>query len=199
MRKFMENCKKPRGLYGKIIVKMMNSGHKKVASWGLSHLEIKDNDKILDVGCGGGGNIYRLLKKYPHIRVDGVDYSPISVEVSLDKVKKYKNRSNIFLKDVTKLSLDDESYNSVYASETIYFWNPIEIAFSEIYRILKNNGQFLIICEMGDKEKGEKWTKFTTNMKIYDAKEIEELLLKAGFKDIKIYKKGLFIALNAKK
>lgn len=62
----MENCKKPRGLYGKIIAKMMNSGHKKVASWGLSHLEIKNNDKILDLGCGGGGNIYRLLKKYPH-------------------------------------------------------------------------------------------------------------------------------------
>lgn len=77
---------------------MMNNGHKKVASWGLSHLEIKDNDMILDVGCGGGRNIYRLLKKYPHIRVDGVDYSPTSVEVSLNKVKKYKNRSNIFLK-----------------------------------------------------------------------------------------------------
>lgn len=143
MKKFMENCKKPRDLYGKIIAKMMNSGHKKVASWGLSHLEIKDNDKILDLGCGGGGNIYRLLKKYPHIRVDGVDYSPISVEVSLDKVKKYKNRSNIFLEDVTKLSLNVESYDSVYASETIYFWNPIEIAFSEIYRILKNNWSIL--------------------------------------------------------
>jgi len=30
--------------------------------WGLKHLNIKSDDVVLDVGCGGGININRMAK-----------------------------------------------------------------------------------------------------------------------------------------
>ena len=51
---FFENTRRPEGLGGKIMVKMMNSGHSKLAHWGFSKISIKEDAKILDAGCGGG-------------------------------------------------------------------------------------------------------------------------------------------------
>ena len=77
---FFENTRKPVGLGGKLMVAMMNLGHSPVARWGLRFLRLAPNAKVLDCGCGGGANIKRLLKKYSHGIVKGIDYSPVSVE-----------------------------------------------------------------------------------------------------------------------
>mgnify|MGYP000535606517 CR=1 FL=1 len=61
-----ENTRKPVGFGGKVMTAMMNIGHKPMAHWGLQFLKVSSNAKILDCGCGGGANIKKLLKKYPH-------------------------------------------------------------------------------------------------------------------------------------
>ena len=49
---FFENTKKPEGLGGKIMVAMMNSGHSKLADWGMSFLGLSTDAAVLDCGCG---------------------------------------------------------------------------------------------------------------------------------------------------
>lgn len=53
----------------------MNKGHSLVVSWAFQFLPFSDGQKLLDIGCGGGANIARLLAQYPSSVVDGVDYS----------------------------------------------------------------------------------------------------------------------------
>lgn len=77
---FFENTRKPKGLGGKIMVAMMNSGHADMANWGFQFLNVPENAAVLDCGCGGGANIKRLLQKCPEGIVKGIDYSEISVE-----------------------------------------------------------------------------------------------------------------------
>ena len=77
---FFENTRKPVGLGGKIMVAMMNLGHSPVARWGLRFLELTLDAKVLDCGCGGGANIKTLLKLCPKGKVQGIDYSAVSVE-----------------------------------------------------------------------------------------------------------------------
>ena len=64
---FFENTRKPDGIGGKIMVSMMNVGHKAMADWGFQFLEIEipENGNILDCGCGGGANMERILREYP--------------------------------------------------------------------------------------------------------------------------------------
>jgi len=36
--KFFENTRKPQGFGGKLMTKMMNSGHAKLSQWGFSNI-----------------------------------------------------------------------------------------------------------------------------------------------------------------
>ena len=60
---FFENTRKPEGLGGKLMLSMMNVGHRALADWGLQFAEIAKDASILDCGCGGGANIRKILKK----------------------------------------------------------------------------------------------------------------------------------------
>ena len=72
---FFENTRKPTGLGGRIMIAMMDLGHRALAGWGLQFLEPFANASILDCGCGGGANIRRLLKACPKGSVKGIDHS----------------------------------------------------------------------------------------------------------------------------
>ena len=77
---FFENTRKPVGFGGKIMVAMMNFGHSAMAEWGLRFLKPAPDAMVLDCGCGGGANIKTLLKLCPNGKVQGIDYSAVSVE-----------------------------------------------------------------------------------------------------------------------
>lgn len=62
MMGIFDNMRKPKGKLGQIQLKSMNKEHTPVALWGLKHLNIKSDDVVLDVGCGGGININRMAK-----------------------------------------------------------------------------------------------------------------------------------------
>ena len=79
---FFENTRKPQGVGGKLMVKMMNSGHSKLAQWGFTKICAKLDAKVLDIGCGGGANIAKWLDKCVDGHVTGLDYSEVSVAES---------------------------------------------------------------------------------------------------------------------
>ena len=68
LKAFLENCKRPQGGFGRLVLRGMNSGHGPVAGWAFDRMEWPVNGRILDIGCGGGGNIARLLRRLPGSR-----------------------------------------------------------------------------------------------------------------------------------
>ena len=72
----------PQGAAGKLLIASMNIFHTPVSLWGISHLDLAGNEKILDIGCGGGINLSRFLKKVPRGHVTGIDLSPDCVNYS---------------------------------------------------------------------------------------------------------------------
>ena len=60
---FFENTRKPQGFGGKLMTKMMNSGHSRLSQWGFSNTSVNPDAEVLDVGCGGGANIAVWLNK----------------------------------------------------------------------------------------------------------------------------------------
>ena len=66
---------------------MMNLTHTPMAQWNLSFIDFQPDWTILDVGCGGGKNIARMLKRCPQGQVYGIDYSEESVAMSRKKNK----------------------------------------------------------------------------------------------------------------
>ncbi|MBQ8974111.1 MAG: class I SAM-dependent methyltransferase, partial [Oscillospiraceae bacterium] len=56
LRKFFNQTRKPEGGLGKLMVGGMNSGHAKLADWGMTHLPDTQVFQVVDIGCGGGRN-----------------------------------------------------------------------------------------------------------------------------------------------
>ena len=159
---FFQNTCKPKGIGGKIMVNMMNTGHSSMAEWGFTHIEIRNNYICLDIGCGGGANVKRLLAKTPYGKVTGIDYSEISVIKSqkINKAEIENRRCEILQGNVMKLPFGNETFDIITAFETIYFWPDINEAFKQVYRVLKGSGTFMICNESnGENSKEEKWTK----------------------------------------
>lgn len=201
---FFENTRRPKGLGGKIMVKMMNSGHRKLVHWGFSKISVKEDSKILDTGCGGGANIALWLKICKNGHVTGIDYSEISVAESKKRnsagIK--QNRCEIVQGNVADMPFADSVFDCVSAFETIYFWPGLETCFAEVYRILKNNGIFLICNESdGTNAADEKWTEKIGGMKIYDKEQICAALKSAGFSETECFsnKKKHWLCVLAKK
>lgn len=78
-KNFVSQTRKPEGFLGQMMVNGMNSGHAKMADWGMAHLKTIAPEEILEVGCGGGRNAHELLQKYPSSKVTAIDYSDVSV------------------------------------------------------------------------------------------------------------------------
>ena len=146
---FFENTRKPQGFGGKLMAKMMNSGHAKVSQWGFSNISAKPDAKVLDVGCGGGANIATWLDKCRNGHVTGLDYSEVSVaesqELNAAAIKQGKCR--VLQGDVSAIPFSDEVFDYVSAFETVYFWPGLKKCFSEVNRVLKSGGTFLICNE----------------------------------------------------
>lgn len=188
---FFENTKKPEGLGGKIMVAMMNSGHSKLADWGMSFLGLSTDAAVLDCGCGGGANLRKLLKRCPNGTVTGIDYSSVSVEKSkkLNAKTISEGRCCVLETSVAVLPFEDNKFDVATAFETVYFWPGLVDCFREVYRVTKTGGIFLICNEAtGDTDKNDKWTQLIDGMTIYRDAQLKTALREAGFTNIQIHK-----------
>lgn len=183
LKRFFENVIKPRNNFGgRFMVKGMNIGHEKLASWGRSFLNIRPTDTLLDLGCGGGRNIQYFLTKAN--KVYGMDYSRASVDIArmLNDKDIKDGRCQIIEGDVKNIPFDDKTFDFVTAFETIYFWKDIEACFREIHRILKDGGEFLIVNEGAYREDKniKKWADML-NFEVYSPEQLTNILTSIGF------------------
>ncbi len=142
---------RPQGEDGLRLLARMNGGnHEQLALWGLSLLEIGERDQLLDIGCGGGANIERLLARAPQGHVTGVDYSPTSVQASRahNAAAIAAGRCEVLEGNSSDLPLPDDSIDVATAFETTYYWD-LPTAFREVRRVLKPGGQ-LLVCNEDD-------------------------------------------------
>lgn len=184
-------CIKPHGEEGYTTIKNMNENHKDISNFAFKTIKVNSTDKILDIGCGGGVNIEKFLTLTEN-NVDGLDYSEISVKASTKQNQKEieNGRCRIIQANVTKMPIENESYDLVTAFETIYFWPDIKNTFKEVLRIIKPGGHFMIAQGTdGNHPDDEKWLSLVEGMNLYTADTLKNYLLQAGFKSVNVYKK----------
>jgi trans-aconitate methyltransferase len=203
-KNYVSQTSKPEGILGKMMLRGMNSGHAKMADWGLNHLQNIAPENIVDLGCGGGRNAGELLRRYPKAHVTAVDYSQLSVE----KAREYNQemiaagRCTVQQGDVSALELPEEGYDLATAFETIYFWPGLSQCFSQVAKILKPGGYFMICNESdGTDAASLKFEKIIDGMKAYTVEDIREALAEAGFSKVRTdhHKKKPWIIVLARK
>ena len=191
--KFVRQCRKPRGLFGKLIARGMNRGHSKMAKWGLKSISIRPNDIILDIGCGGGQNVFNFAKKIKEGKIYGIDYSKVSVEMSKKKNKKFIQSGVVEIRhaSVSSLPFPENTFDLVTGFETYYFWPDLVNDLKGILKVLKPSGALLLVneafkCEEESlRKRNEKWSTLG-NFPIHTPQEIHQFLEEAGFAHIQL-------------
>jgi len=187
-RSFSDNFGNPQGLLGRMMLTAMDKEHLPMAEWSFTQFEFPAQGNVLDIGCGGGYNIKRMLQKLPKGKIVGLDISEESVRKA-KKVNKEElgKRVKILQGSVEKMPFKDERLDLVTAFETVFFWPDVESNITEVYRIVKPGGQFVVINNYGDPKID--WEKKVPCMKRHTAEEIGTYMENAGFRDVRISKK----------
>lgn len=142
---------------------------------------LKDSKKsmrILDAGCGTGGNI-KFLEKYGEVY--GLDLSEEAIKYN--KLRK----NNIVMGSINSLPFKNSSFDVVLASEVIYHqWVNDDKAVKEFNRVLKKGGALLVNTAAYNFMKG-KHDEAVMTKKRYTKKSLKELLQRNNFNITKCF------------
>ena len=188
-----QQCRKPGTRRGRAVLRLMNEGHARVTTWGLSHLAIEPTFTVLDGGCGGGRTISALASMASHGSVFGIDYSTESVAVARETNRELieQGRVDIQLASVSQLPYPDRTFDVVSAVETHYYWPDLTHDVGEVRRVLKGGGRFVIIAETYRGRKNDWLYRPTMTLLLRAAyltpDQHKTLLETAGFADVQVF------------
>jgi len=153
----------------------------------LAHFSTNLSHKtVLDIGCGTGTLIEKLLKEHPEIgSVTGIDVSRSMMQQAEKKLK--GNRKVKLIHQTGKtINLPAQSFDIVVSTNTFhYFINP-RAKLQEMKQLIKNNG-LLILEDYSKDSLLVKWFEWiirfydSWHQKAYTLEEAEQMVSHAGF------------------
>lgn len=105
----------------------------------------KSGDRVLECGCGEGSAANYIAKKYGY-QITGLDLLPLNITRAHREAKREGNNNTFVVGDYMDLPFPDNSFDAVYAMETLVHALNANELFSGIFRVLKPGGK-LVFCE----------------------------------------------------
>lgn len=187
----LTQCRRPWGWLGRRVARVMNITHAGLTRWGLGHVEIGREFKVLDVGCGGGQTVRTLAEAAKGGAVAGIDYSHASAAIArvtnADLIA--AGRVLIASGSVSQLPFANGTFDLATAVETFYYWPDPVADLREVARVLKPGARLVIVAEThAGRVRG--WL-LALPMKLLRARHLtvdqhRALFIAAGFSDIAI-------------
>lgn len=107
----------------------------------------KNADSILDIATGTGDLAIMFAKNTKASNIVGLDISEGMLSVGRKKVaqEQLENRIKLIVGDSEKLPFSDNSFDAISVSFGVRNFETLETGLSEILRVLKPNGTFVIL------------------------------------------------------
>lgn len=170
----------PKGLGGRLVSLMMNRQNRPLYKAVIQELSLTGLDKVLDVGCGNGF-VLNLLAKEHQDHFVGIDLSNSAIHSARWRNRRFvKSQTMDFIcADVAAMPFADGSFSKAYTINTVYFWDDLDTALMEIWRILKDDGIFINTLYSEKVLGRHPHTRF--GYKKYSTEQLAEAGIKAGF------------------
>ncbi len=142
-RVMAENLRSPNSFFfGFIAKRLMLVGNQKVIEDSVERLNVKSEDKILEIGSGNGQALIEILKKNPK-KLKVIEISPIFRNHLKNKFGK---KIEVYENDAKNLRgiINNSSIDKILLINVIYFLNPLELYLKEFKRILNKDGTIFI-------------------------------------------------------
>jgi cyclopropane-fatty-acyl-phospholipid synthase len=104
-------------------------------------LDLKPGQRILDVGCGWGGPLTYLCKRYG-VRGVGLTISPKQKVAAEERIAKYGVDVQI-VESHWRDYVDEEGFDAVYTDEVIVHFHNLDEFFAKVHSLLHEGGLML--------------------------------------------------------
>lgn len=177
------------------------------------NLQVKQQDEVLDIGCGDGIWTNDLAKR-TGANVAGIDYSKHDLSIARKRARNMSLSNVIFMfSRAEKMPFEKNKFDKVFSISTFEHIQNDKKAFSEVYKVLKPGGVFVVSVPLGKTlglvESAIKWPKWAkkwckstiqkadsleefqklsdkkyAHLRHYEVNSLKKMLQKTGFKII---------------
>ena len=137
---------RPQGLLGRVGGMIMARMNADCGAWVTGLLELRPNDRVLEVGFGPGVVIQRLSNLMRAGSIAGIDASPEMVEqaIARNEATIQEGRVDLQLGSVEHLPFDDGSFDKALAINSMQVWPDAVAGLREIRRVVKPGGRIAL-------------------------------------------------------
>lgn len=171
-------------------------------------VHLKAGELILDAGCGIGGSSIWLAKNY-QVKAIGITISQKQVAEAkkLARINQVEQTTEFYEKDFLNSGFNDETFDVIWAIESVCHAENKSDFLREAYRMLKIGGRLVVddgfLLRSIENEKERKvFANFLEGMALPNLaleSQFKQALEKIGFKNIQIYDKVREVLPSAKK
>jgi arsenite methyltransferase len=168
---------RPSGWFGRRVMgQLLNRGNQRFLDNAVEALAPRPDERIVDVGFGGGHALDLIRERVAPARPAGVEISAVMVEQGRAR---WGDTVDVHLADVAAMPFQDASVDGLISVNTIYFWPDPAAALREIHRVLRPSGRVVL----GVRRKAFLLLSPVTwfGFKLYSVRQLEQLLRAAGF------------------
>jgi len=194
--KFVDRtARKPSGWFGKRMYSNPR-GHYKSFRWTLDKLQLKPDDILLEIGCGGGVLLNMALETVKHAKA--IDHSSDMVRLAREKNQEAisEGRVEIVQGNAESLPWDDNSFTCATANQMFFFIDKPRIVLKEFYRVLKPGGRLVITSTEDSILPKLLFVLWYHSMHLYKNQEMEYMLKQVGFQTVEVKNLERFIQLS---
>jgi SAM-dependent methyltransferase len=180
--------RKPSGLFGQfVVVRLLNLFNTPMNRLALEVLRLQPEDRVLEVGFGGGDLIARMARILTRGHIGGVDFSSVAVETCTKRFASLikAGRIDLHCANLDALPFDEGTFTKVVTSNTIYFWPNPSTALGEMHRVLEKDGT-LVVCFEPRAVLG-KSSISRHGFTLFDPEEVSTLLSAAGLREVQLF------------
>ncbi|MFQ5497540.1 MAG: class I SAM-dependent methyltransferase [Nitrosopumilus sp.] len=174
---------------------LMEIEHGKNVSKFLDKISFEKPFTFLDVGCGNGWVVRKILQEKNCRKSVGIDKSK---KMIVQAKKNKENKNGVFIHTDIESMKYNGKFDFIFSMESLYYVDSIEVALKKIYKLLKPGGKFFCGTDFyTDNKATAKWaTIMKIQMHLHSKKEWKAFFKKSGFivktkqiKDLKSTKK----------
>jgi SAM-dependent methyltransferase len=147
-------------------------------------LDLADSAQVLEIGFGPGVLIQTLLERYPRVQIFGVDPSDLMVLQARARWGRsaFAPRLDLRRASAEALPWGPGQFDWVISSNNIQVWDPLEQGLSEVERVVRPGGGFLVAMhEWASRGQGGPLGHRPEEVR----RNLAELLSRRGWKDLR--------------
>ncbi len=180
-------AREPSGFFGQwVLPKIFDLSNLDQDKTTLQLLDIKDNLKLLDVGCGTGHLLQTLSNSVNSIDITGIDNSKVMLSVAQKRHADSIRSGRVSIRKASWVNLEfaDNTFDRINASNVVYFWErPLDIL-NNLYRVTKKGGLIVISLRVDNSLDPRIMKQFGYNL--YDDQSLSSLMINSKFTNIQI-------------